>query len=268
MSESLAIGEHAITVWGGRITLRVKTIGRGAPLLYLHPAAGLHFDPFLVALSSDYTIFAPEVPGTSAGDPDAIRAVDNLTDLVLIYEETISKLGLAATPIVLGQSFGGMLAAELASFFPKLFAKVVLCAPIGLWKPDLPIANWMTTSSAGLPALLFKNPECEAAKAMFTPPSDPAAFVAAMSSMVWTLGCTGKFVWPIPEKGLHKRLHRIKAPTLIIWGEDDALIPVGYAREFGAAIAGSRVEIVRNAGHIPSAEQMETTLALVRDFIR
>jgi len=54
---------------------------------------------------------------------------------------------------------------------------------------------------------------------------------------------------------------------MIVWGEDDALVPVAYAKEFGAAIAGSRVEIVRDAGHIPQAEQMDTTLALVRDFL-
>ena len=81
------------------------------------------------------------------------------------------------------------------------------------------------------------------------------------------LGCTGKFVWPIPEKGLHKRLHRVTAPTLIVWGEEDALVPAAYAKEFGMAMAGSRVEIVPDAGHIPQAEQMETTLELVRDFL-
>jgi pimeloyl-ACP methyl ester carboxylesterase len=267
MTGILQISERTVDVWGGRITMRVKTAGRGAPLVYLHPAAGLHFDPFLMALGSDYSIFAPELPGTSTGDPNAIHAVDNLADLVLIYEEAMTKLNLPGTPVVVGQSFGGMLAAELASYFPKLFAKVVLCDPIGLWRSDLPIANWMITAAPELPSLLFKNPACDAAKAMFTPPSDPAAAVTALSSMVWALGCTGKFVWPIPEKGLHKRLHRLAAPTLIVWGEDDALVPVGYAREFGSRIAGSRVEIVRNAGHIPQAEQMETTLALVRNFL-
>jgi pimeloyl-ACP methyl ester carboxylesterase len=267
MSATLQIGERALDVWGGRVSLRVKTAGHGAPLVYLHPAAGLSFDPFLAELSTDYTILAPELPGTSAGDSNAIHEVDGLTDLVLIYEEAITKLDLSATPVVVGQSFGGMLAAELASYFPRLFAKVVLCDPIGLWRPDLPIANWMTTAASELPALLFKNPDCGAAKAMFTPPSDPASAVAALSSMVWALGCSGKFVWPIPEKGLHKRLHRLVAPTLIVWGEHDALVPVSYAREFEARIAGSRVEIVRDAGHIPQAEQMETTLAFVRNFL-
>jgi pimeloyl-ACP methyl ester carboxylesterase len=267
MTGTLEISERTLDVWGGRISLRVKTAGRGAPVVYLHPAAGLFFDPFLATLGSDFSIFAPELPGTSAGDADAIHAVDGLFDLVLIYEEAIAKLGLDTTPMVIGQSFGGMLAAELASCFPRLFAKVVLCDPIGLWRPDLPIANWMTTPPSELPALLFKDPACAAAKAMFTPPADPAVAVAAASSTVWAMGCSGKFVWPIPEKGLHKRLHRLVAPTLIVWGEDDRLIPVEYARELGAAITNSRVEIVPDAGHIPQAEQMEATLALVRGFL-
>jgi pimeloyl-ACP methyl ester carboxylesterase len=267
MMGTLEIGEHVLDVWGGRIRLRVKTAGRGAPVVYLHPAAGLAFDPFLAALSADFSILAPELPGTSAGDADAIHAVDSLFDLILIYEEAIAKLRLSTAPVVIGQSFGGMLAAELASCFPRMFAKVVLCDPIGLWRPDLPIANWMTTPPSELPSLLFKDPTCHAARAIFTPPSDPAAAVSAASGMVWALACSGKFVWPIPEKGLRKRLHRLVAPTLVIWGEDDALIPVGYAQEFGDAIGNSRVEIVRDAGHIPQAEQMEATLALVRSFL-
>jgi pimeloyl-ACP methyl ester carboxylesterase len=267
MIASVEVGERVIDVWGGRIKLRVKTIGKGAPIVYLHPAAGLVFEPFLAALATSHEIFAPEIPGTSDGDPNAIHAVNDVFDLVLIYEEAITKLGFASPPIVLGQSFGGMLAAELAACFPRLFSRVVLCDPIGLWQPDLPIANWMTTPLSELTQLLFKDPSCNAARAMFAPPSDPAAAVTAASSRVWALACTGKFVWPIPDKGLHKRLHRIQAPTLILWGEDDALVPVGYARQFEAAIATSRVEIVPNAGHIPQVEQMEATLALVRGFL-
>lgn len=255
------------SVWGGRITLRVKTAGHGAPLVYLHPASGLQFDPFLESLSTEYSIDAPEFPGTSAGDPNAIHEVDRLSDLVLIYEEAITQLELREPPVVIGQSFGGMLAAELASYFPRLFKKVVLCDPIGLWRPDLPIANWMTTPAPQLPALLFKNPNCAAAKGMSTLPPDPALAATILANLVWAMGCTGKFVWPIPEKGLQQRLHRVTAPTLIVWGEDDSLVPAAYANEFGTAIPNSRVEMVRDAGHIPQAEQMETTLAIVRDFL-
>ena len=267
MSPDLDVRDLALKAWGGRLTMHVKTMGRGEPLVYLHPAAGLAIDPFLMELSRRYTVYAPEVPGTSTGDPNAIYEVDSLSDLVLIYEETIRTLALPATPVVVGPSFGGMLAAELASHLPKLFKKVVLCDPFGLWRADLPIADWMTVPPSGLPGLLFKNPESPAAKRMFTPPPDPEQGVLLQSARVWALGCTGKFVWPIPEKGLHFRLHRIVAPTLIIWGEDDLLIPVAYAKEFAQAIGGSRVEIVQQCGHVPQVEQQEATLGLVLGFL-
>lgn len=57
----------------------------------------------------------------------------------------------------------------------------------------------------------------------------------AGASMVWALGCTGKFCWPIPDRGLAKRLHRVTAPTLIVWGEEDGLFSVAYAEEFARA---------------------------------
>ena len=219
MSLPLEMRERAISVWGGRIMLRVKTAGRGAPLVYLHPASGLQFDPFLASLSTEYSIYAPEVPGTSAGDPNAIHDVDGLSDLVLIYEEAITRLELPEPPVVIGQSFGGMLAAELASYFPRLFKKVVLCDPIGLWRPDLPIANWMTTPAPQLPALLFKDQHHPSLKRITLNPEDQQGFIR----ITWALGCTGKFMWPIPDKGLRKRLHRIAAPTLIVWGTEDKL---------------------------------------------
>ena len=102
----------------GRLAIRFKVAGSGPPLVYLHPAAGLHFDPFLEALSADYTIFAPEHPGTGEGDSEAIHLVDDLWDLVLIYDEAIRALGLEGPVVAIGQSFGGMMAAELAAHDP------------------------------------------------------------------------------------------------------------------------------------------------------
>jgi pimeloyl-ACP methyl ester carboxylesterase len=236
-------------------------------VLYLHPAAGLAWDPFLGALAERHTIYAPEVPGTSAGDPGAIHRVDDLSDLVLIYEEAVRALDLGGPAVAIGQSFGGMLVAELAAHFPALFSKIVLLGPIGLWHDEAPLANWIAAPPADLPAMLFSNPAGPAAQAMFTLPDDPEQAAAIQAGLVWALGCTGKFCWPIPERGLHKRLHRISAPALIVWGEQDALNPVRYADEFGSAIAGSRVEVIPDCGHIPQVEQMETTLKLVQEFL-
>jgi pimeloyl-ACP methyl ester carboxylesterase len=84
---------------------------------------------------------------------------------------------------------------------------------------------------------------------------------------VWALGTTGKFVWPIPDKGLSKRIHRVSAETLIIWGEHDRLVAPVYAQDFAAGIPGSRVEIVPGAGHVPQWEALDTVRPLVLDFL-
>ena len=115
--------------------------------------------------------------------------------------------------------------------------------------------------------MLFKDPSRPAAQAMLAMPTDPEAVAVATAQLIWNLGSTGKMVWPIPDRGLEKRLHRVVAPTLIVWGEDDALIASSYAAEFGRRINGSRVELVADCGHIPQVEQCETTLGLVGDFL-
>ena len=263
---SSAITERSVTVWGGRLELTVHVAGEGPPLLYLHPAAGLAWDPFLDHIAAHHTVYAPLVPGTTPGKPEAIGAVDDLWDLILVYEELIRALELDR-PVAIGQSFGGMLACELAAHFPELFSRLVLLAPIGLWLDDHPVANWVAAAPEEIPALLFHDPEGEAARAASALPDDADAAVAAIAGVAWAIGCTSKFVWPIPDKGLAKRLHRVVTPTLVLWGKQDALVSSAYAEEFGRRIAGSRVEVLDDCGHIAQAEQPEKTLALVSDFL-
>lgn len=258
--------ERLVEVWNGKITLKVRVAGHGPALVYLHPAAGLLWDPFLDHLAEHYTIYAPEFPGTTQGDPYAIHQIEEIWDVVLLYEEAIRKLGLSR-PILIGQSFGGMLAAELAASFPGICSRLVLFDAIGLWRDDAPVANWIAADPSELPAMLFKDPQGEAAKAMLAMPEDPEAALMATVGLVWTLGCTGKFCWPIPDRGLAKRLHRITAPTLIVWGADDALVSAVYAQDYARHIAGAEVAIVENCGHIPQVEQMDETLALVSAFL-
>ncbi|MEZ2389713.1 alpha/beta fold hydrolase [bacterium RCC_150] len=260
------ISETTIPVWDGRINMRVKVAGAGAPLVYFHPAAGLAWDPFLSHLAESYTVYAPEFPGTSAGDPYAIHQIDDLGDVILIYEELVRKLGLVR-PVVIGQSFGGMIASELASRFPDLPSSLVLLDPIGLWNEAYPTANWMATPAEELPELLFHDPESPAARAMLAMPEDPEQQRAAIAGLVWAFGCTGKFVWPIPDRGLRNRLHRISARTLIIWGREDSLANVAYANEFANAVAGSKVAIFDDCGHIPQVEKYAETMAVVDDFL-
>jgi pimeloyl-ACP methyl ester carboxylesterase len=262
----MEIGERTLTVWDGRLELTVQVAGQGPPLVYLHSAAGMAWDPFLERLASDFTVYAPQVPGTTPGKPDAIRELDDLWDLVLVYEETIRRLGLDR-PAVIGQSFGGMLACELAASFPALFSRVIVLDPIGLWLDEHPVANWVAATPEEVAAMLFTDPNGEVARAALALPEDPDAMIAAIATAGWAIGSTAKFVWPLPDKGLAKRLHRIEVPTLIVWGKDDRLISSAYAEEFGRRIAGSRVEVLDDCGHIPQLEQPEKTLALVTGFL-
>ena len=74
--------------------------------------------PFLDALAERFTVYAPEHPGTAPGEPDAIREVDSLWDLILCYDELLEHLGLSEVMLV-GHSFGAMMACEVAALRPR-----------------------------------------------------------------------------------------------------------------------------------------------------
>jgi pimeloyl-ACP methyl ester carboxylesterase len=262
----VATQERTVSVWRDQVRPRVKIAGSGPPVVFFHGAFGLQWDPFLDRLAESHTVYAPEHPGTTPGDPDGVKPLDNLWDLVLSYDELIDRLGLES-PALVGHSFGGMIAAEVAAAAPARVRRLVLISPIGLWRDDTPIKNWMAMLPADLAPLVFVEPEGPLAQQMFAVPEDPDAAVDAQIQMIWSLACTGKFVWPIPDKGLAKRLHRISAPTLIVWGRQDGLVPSIYAQEFADRIPNARVEIVEQAAHLPQLEQLDVVSQLVGEFL-
>ena len=198
---------------------KVKVAGGGPPVVYLHPAGGPAWDPFLDALAERHTVYAPDHPGTGATARDAIQRVPSLWDLVLIYDELLDGLGLERVPLV-GASFGGMVACEIAAHRRRAITALVLLDPIGLWRDDAPVAQYMTMTPDELAAVLFRDPEGPAAQAALALPSDRDERATAMADMVWAMAATGKFVWPIPDKGLARRLHRVTAPVLLIWAQN------------------------------------------------
>ena len=103
---------------------------------------------------------------------------------------------------------------------------------------------------------------------LFAQAEDEEARVTAQVGLTWAMGATGKFIWPIPDKGLKKRIHRVKAPTLLIWGAEDRIVPPIYAEEFLRHIAGAQIETVEKAGHAPHLEQPAAVAGLVREFLR
>jgi pimeloyl-ACP methyl ester carboxylesterase len=261
-----------LSLWQGNVQTDVEVCSEddGPPLVYLHGPWGLNVDlPFVhvLARSARCTVYAPRHPGTSAGDPEAIHRIESLHDLIVYYAELFETLELPSAPLV-GHSFGGMLACEIAATLPGWVSRLVLIDPVGLWRDDRPVKNWMIFSDQERLTALFGNPEGEAARRFFEVPTETDARADAVASFIWSQACTGKFVWPIPDKGLARRIHRISAPSLVIWGTRDGVIAPTYADEFAARITGARVERIEGAGHLPHLEASEAVARLAADFVR
>jgi pimeloyl-ACP methyl ester carboxylesterase len=249
------------------VRLRVRSAGQGPPVVFFHGPWGLEWDPFLDELARRFTVHAPDHPGTTPGQPDDIFHLDGLWDLVLCYDELLDALGLTQAALV-GHSFGAMVACELAAAYPRRVSRLALFDPIGFWRDDAPVVNWMLLNVGELPGFVFRDPAGEAARRLFAPADDAEARAAARVRVMWAMGATGKFIWPIPDKGLGKRIHRVTAPALLVWGAEDRLVPSAYADEFARRLPGARVEMVAGAGHAPHLEQPQTVARLVTDFLR
>jgi pimeloyl-ACP methyl ester carboxylesterase len=256
-----------LKLWQGRIETEVEIAGNGPPLVYLHGPWGLAPDrAFVARLAEKSTVYAPKFPGTSRGDTEAAHALDSWLDLVVYYGELFDALKLAA-PALVGHSFGGLLAAEIAASSPKAVGRLALIDPVGLWLDDHPVQNWMILPSKARRSLLFADPDSEVAKHFFDAPADAVDRVEILAQFIWSQACTGKFVWPIADRGFAQRSHRIAAPTLIIWGAADRIIAPVYAREFAKKISGARVEMIARAGHLPQLEQPDAVLKALSGFL-
>ena len=264
----MATRYETVNVWQGRVPFRVRVEGQGPPVVFFHGPWGFAESSFVGALARSSTVYAPEHPGTTPGEPDSIHQVDSLWDLVLCYDEVLDQLHLADVALV-GHSFGAMMACEVAALRPARARRLVLIDPIGLWRDDAPVINWMMLSSEDIPRHVFREPDGAAAQALFAVPDELEAAAQARTRITWAMGATGKFIWPIPDKGLKKRIHRIAStPALLVWGEEDRLVPRAYADEFARRLTKSRVEIVKGTGHAPHLEQPDTTAQLVESFLK
>ena len=259
------VSERTIAVWDGKVRMRVQSKGQGPPLVFLHGPWGLAWDSFLDELAKSFTVHAPEHPGTTPDAPDDIYHLDGLWDLVLCYDELFEALGLRDVAVV-GHSFGGMVACELAANHRARVGRLALIAPLGFWRDADRVVNWMMLDPARLPEYLFRDPKSEAARRMFGVSDDPEAAAAARIRLAWSMGTTGKFIWPLPDKGLKKRIHRVVAPTLLVWGKEDRIVPPVYADEFTRRLRGARAQTVEGAGHLPHVEQPPTVARMIREF--
>lgn len=242
------------TVTTRRADVRYLEGGAGAPLLYLHGAAGVTpDDPLLAALATTHHVFAPHLPGY--GETEDCAELRDMLDYTLLGWDLAAALGLK-DPVLVGHSMGGMIAAEMAAIAPNDVSRLALICPAGLWLADHPIPDMFTLMPYEMPGYLFHDPEA-GSKLMTSglDMNDPKFLQNYLVRNARQLGMAGKLLFPIPERGLAQRLYRVTAQTVVIWGESDRLIPPVYGPAFVAGIAGARLVSVPEAGHMVTLEK-------------
>lgn len=247
-----------------RLSFEVLVAGEGAPVVFLHGIAALTWDPFLDALSERFKVYAPFMPGT--GTSSGMENVRDLWDLVLGYYDLFDALKLNR-PDVVGHSLGGMIAAELAANDQSRVRRLALLAPAGLWLEESPIPDIFAMTPSELLAAVVADPEGPVAQAMRQQPETIEAQMEGYIARTQVMQAAAKLLWPIPDKGLSLRAHRIKAPTLLVWGKQDQLIPPVYAEAFARLIPDTTTALIDNAGHVLTLEQPARAIDAVAGFL-
>jgi pimeloyl-ACP methyl ester carboxylesterase len=256
---------HTIdTARGARI--RVFEAGSGAPLVFLHGAGGLFPEnPFLNRLAERYHVFVPELPGY--GESSGEELLEDMLDFALHGWDVIAALRLQR-PHVIGHSMGGMIAAEMACLAPRDLDKLVLVASAGLWIDEHPIPDMFAFLPHEYAETLFH--DRATGEALLTGGLDlshPDALMQFYIAHTKRLGMAGKILFPIPNRRLAKRLYRLSAPTLLLWGKSDRLIPPVYADRFQKLIPQATLELIDEAGHMLPYEQPDAFIAAVTRFL-
>jgi len=151
---------------------------------------------------------------------------------------------------------------------PELFADLREKTPQATLR-DLyrPVQDFFVMTPAELAAALYHDPASPAARAASETPTEGDALIEFHLESAKSLATAAKYLWPIPNRGLAKRTHRIAAPTLIVWGASDGIASPRYAEALRERIAGARVTIVEEAGHLPHEEQPAKLAEIVSAFL-
>ncbi len=246
------------------LELEIERRGRGPPLLILYGEEALEIEaPVLAELAKDHELIIPSPPGF--GTSERADWIETPDDISYIYLDLIANLGFDQLPAI-GFSLGGWLALEMASKHDGSFSKLVLVDPYGVklgGATDRDIQDVWTTHPEKAAALKWFDPE--KGRRNFAAMSERELTVVARNNESFA-----RFCWDpcMHNPKLKWRLHRVRVPTLFVWGEHDGIVTPDYGRAFSAMIPGAKFAIVGRAGHYPHLEQPAAFLTLVRGFLR
>lgn len=255
-----------VSVATGAFSTRVWSEGEGDPVVFLHSFEGHRPDGagFLASLAANRRVIAPEHPGF--GDSIGADEIDEILDVVLYYRQLLDVLKIDRADVI-GHGLGGMFAAEFAAICPERVNALVLVAPFGLWIDEAPVPDLFTMSPSQMQRAAWHDPEAAPSQESMSASTNGKSGPAAIVERAMDLSEAGKFLWPIPDRGLKKRLPLIEAETLVIMGASDKLVPAAYGEAFAFAIPTAKLVTIPDAGHYPHLEQPQAFLQAVEGFL-
>jgi pimeloyl-ACP methyl ester carboxylesterase len=250
--------EQMLELRGTRI--RVLRGGSGAPLLFLHGASGhVGWLPFLDRLSQNFDVIAPEHPGFGASDDPPW--LDRPADLAYFYLDLLEHLKLDGVHLI-GTSLGGWIAAELAVRNTSRLASLTLVCAVGVVPKDGPMDDMFRMTAEENARRFYFDPERVQRRLAALATADPKVVVRNRATVV-------RLAYPhFANPDLAKWLHRVNVPTLLIYGENDGLVPPRFGEAYRDLIPNASLVVIREAGHAPFEEQPDAFLAAFDDFLK
>jgi pimeloyl-ACP methyl ester carboxylesterase len=238
-----------ITVNGIRVELIER--GNGRPLLFLHPFIGVDpTNPFLDRLAARARVRAPTHPGF--GRSEAPQSFNSVDDLAYFYLDLMDQLDLRDV-ILVGVSFGAWIAAEIAIKSTARLSHLVMANAIGIKVGDRETRDIVD---------IFAIPDSQFIElAYFDAKAGVVDYKSVPHDQVLAASrnreASARYAWSpyMHDPKLRGRLHRVRIPTLVLWGANDRILSESYGRAYCAAIPGARFELIARAGHFPHVEQ-------------
>jgi pimeloyl-ACP methyl ester carboxylesterase len=235
--------------------------GAGSPMLFLHGGGGLGiWLPAMAKLAKTFDVIAPEHPGF--GSSDTPEWLDTIADLANFYLDFLDQLDLTGVHLV-GSSLGGWVAAELAVRNSTRLASLTLVGSAGIHVKDVKqVDTFLSNEQQRIRDLFYDQ---ELAEAVIASSERPEQEDAALKNRM----ITAKLSWQprSHDPNLRKWLHRIKVPTLLVWGANDLLFPQEYAFVYQQLIPNAKAVVLPECGHLPHVEKGDAFAAELESFI-
>jgi pimeloyl-ACP methyl ester carboxylesterase len=247
MTESLVRGflKRELTISGVRV--QVMEAGQGEPVVYLHGAGTISGFDDLLPLANGRKLIVPIHPGFGASDDDP--QIDSVLDYAVHYAALFNQLDLSEPIDLIGHSLGGWIASMFTIFYGQRVRRLALACPAGLRVPEHPTTDLFMVPPDKLLSYLVSSPET--LKRFASVPVTNEMRIARYREMT----SLARVIWDRNyEPKLGRWLETVTVPTLVVWGEQDRMIPAQQAQYWTRHLAKGGSEIFVGAGHLLFSE--------------